>query len=149
MEMGMDPAMALSIAKAESNFCHERRSKYGISCRSKACSYAHHIAFCYSAVNKLIREFFLELGIQVLDEFDGVEIFLSAVHVRDPLAVVLSIVKIEHGSHRIHTQTIYVVSLNPVDGTADQEVFDLIFAIVKYPFCVTVQLAAAGQLAFL
>lgn len=29
MEMGMDPAMALSIAKAESNFCHERRSKYG------------------------------------------------------------------------------------------------------------------------
>lgn len=29
MEMGMDPALALSIAKAESNFCHERRSKYG------------------------------------------------------------------------------------------------------------------------
>lgn len=29
MEMGMDPALALSIAKAESNFCHERKSKYG------------------------------------------------------------------------------------------------------------------------
>lgn len=29
MEMGMDPAMALSIAKAESNFCHDRTSKYG------------------------------------------------------------------------------------------------------------------------
>lgn len=29
MEMGLDPAMALSIAKAESGFCHEKRSKYG------------------------------------------------------------------------------------------------------------------------
>ena len=27
--MGLDPAMALSIAKAESGFCHEKRSKYG------------------------------------------------------------------------------------------------------------------------
>ena len=29
MEMGMDPNMALSIAKAESGFCHEKKSKYG------------------------------------------------------------------------------------------------------------------------
>lgn len=29
MEMGLDPAMALSIAKKESNFRHDRRSKYG------------------------------------------------------------------------------------------------------------------------
>ena len=29
LEMGLDPALALSIAKAESGFCHERRSKYG------------------------------------------------------------------------------------------------------------------------
>ena len=29
MEMGVDPALALSIAKLESNFCHEKRSPYG------------------------------------------------------------------------------------------------------------------------
>lgn len=29
LEMGLDPAMALSIAKAESGFCHEKTSKYG------------------------------------------------------------------------------------------------------------------------
>lgn len=29
IEMGLDPAMALSIAKAESGFCHEKRSRYG------------------------------------------------------------------------------------------------------------------------
>ena len=29
MEMGIDPALALSIAQKESNFCHESRSKYG------------------------------------------------------------------------------------------------------------------------
>ena len=29
LEMGLDPAMALSIAKAESGFCHEKRSRYG------------------------------------------------------------------------------------------------------------------------
>ncbi len=29
VELGLDPALALSIAKAESNFCHEKKSKYG------------------------------------------------------------------------------------------------------------------------
>ena len=29
MEMGLDPALALSIAKAESGFCHNKRSRYG------------------------------------------------------------------------------------------------------------------------
>ena len=29
MELGIDPALALSIAKAESNFCHEKKSRYG------------------------------------------------------------------------------------------------------------------------
>lgn len=29
MEMGIDPALALSIAKKESNFCHESKSRYG------------------------------------------------------------------------------------------------------------------------
>ena len=29
LEMGLDPALALSIAKAESGFCHEKRSRYG------------------------------------------------------------------------------------------------------------------------
>ena len=29
MEMGIDPALALSIAKTESGFCHDKRSKHG------------------------------------------------------------------------------------------------------------------------
>lgn len=29
VEMGLDPALALSIAKQESGFCHERKSRYG------------------------------------------------------------------------------------------------------------------------
>lgn len=29
LEMGLDPALALSIAKVESNFCHEKQSRYG------------------------------------------------------------------------------------------------------------------------
>lgn len=29
VEMGLDPALALSIAKKESNFCHNRKSPYG------------------------------------------------------------------------------------------------------------------------
>lgn len=29
IEMGLDPALALSIAKAESGFCHEKKSRYG------------------------------------------------------------------------------------------------------------------------
>ncbi len=28
-EMGIDPALALSIAKAESGFCHDKKSRYG------------------------------------------------------------------------------------------------------------------------
>lgn len=29
MEMGLDPALALSIAKKESGFCHDKKSRYG------------------------------------------------------------------------------------------------------------------------
>ena len=29
MELGIDPALALSIAKQESGFCHEKKSPYG------------------------------------------------------------------------------------------------------------------------
>ena len=29
MDLGIDPALALSIAKAESGYCHEKRSRYG------------------------------------------------------------------------------------------------------------------------
>ena len=29
LELGLDPALALSIAKKESNFCHNKKSRYG------------------------------------------------------------------------------------------------------------------------
>ena len=53
-------------------------------------------------------------GIQVFQEFHRLQVLISAVHVRDPLARVLSIIKIQHGCHSVHPDPVGVKLLRPV-----------------------------------
>lgn len=50
----------------------------------------------------------LDNGIQMFEEFDRIQILVSAVFVRDPVAAALSIIKIKHRRNRIHTQTVHM-----------------------------------------
>ena len=56
-----------------------------------------------------------------MEKFDCFQILVSAVDIRHPFSFVLSIIKIEHGSHRIHTDTVHVEFTHPVIGTGLQE----------------------------
>jgi len=71
------------------------------------------------------------LGIEVLDELDGVQVLPPAVTVGDPLSLLSGIIQIEHGGHGIHPQPVYVVPVEPVEGIGHQKVLDLIAAVVE------------------
>ena len=70
-------------------------------------------------------------GIQVLEEFDGLQIFISAVFICHPLSVLFAIIQIKHGGHRIHTQTVHMEMFHPVQSVADEEIFHLVPAVIK------------------
>ena len=69
--------------------------------------------------------------IQMLEELNGLQISVSAVAVRYPLAVLPAIVKIQHGRHRIHPQPVDMVLIIPVERIADEEVLHLILGIIE------------------
>ena len=83
-------------------------------------------------------------GIQLLQEGDGLQIFLAALDILLPLAVLAVVVEIEHTGHGVHAQTVHMIAIYPEHGAGNQEAFDLLHAVVKdhrAPFLV---LTAAG-----
>ena len=73
-------------------------------------------------------------GNQCIDMFEKLnrfEIFILTVFICDPLAIFLAIIQIEHRCDSIHTQSVYMIMLNPHERTANQEVLHFIFAIIK------------------
>ena len=60
-------------------------------------------------------------GVQVLEELNGLQILVPAVHVGHPLPRLPVVVQIEHGGHRVHPQAVHVVLLQPEHGRGEQE----------------------------
>ena len=71
-----------------------------------------------------------QTGIHMLKELDGFEVLVLAVFVGYPLAVLLSIVKIQHGCDRIYTETVDMEELDPVKGVGHKEVLDFRTAVI-------------------
>ena len=65
------------------------------------------------------------------EKFNGFQILVAAVPVWHPLAILASVVEIEHGSYRIHAQAIYMKLLDPVEGVGNEEVGNLMLLIVE------------------
>ena len=55
-------------------------------------------------------------SVQVLEELDGLQVLMSAVHVGQPLPRLAVVVQVEHGGHRIYPQAVHVVLLQPEHG---------------------------------
>ena len=64
----------------------------------------HHNAFISS----------LHQSIQMFEEFNGFQILIAAVLVGNPLSVSLAVIKIQHGSNRIHTKSVHMEFFHPV-----------------------------------
>ena len=70
-------------------------------------------------------------GVHVLEELDRLEVLVSAVLVGQPLSVLLAVVQVQHGGHRIHADAVDVVVANPVEDVCNQEVLHLGLAEVE------------------
>ena len=53
-------------------------------------------------------------GIQMLDHFNRFQILIAAINIGNPLAILTSIIQIQHGSNRIHADSIGMELLCPV-----------------------------------
>ena len=69
--------------------------------------------------------------INMLKELDCFKILVATINVRNPLTVLLAIIKIEHRSNRIHTKSVNMIIFNPHECTADQEILNLILAVIE------------------
>ena len=71
-----------------------------------------------------------QAGIQVLEELDRFQVLVVAILVGHPLSVILSVVQIQHGSHRIYTKAVHMALFHPEQGVGQKEILDLRSAIV-------------------
>ena len=83
-------------------------------------------------------------GIEVFEELDRIEVFISAVFVGQPLAVLLAVVEIQHGGDCVNTDAVDVELLDPVENVCDQEVTDLMLAEIENTGTPVGMFAAAG-----
>src|SRR5688572_13532116 len=65
-------------------------------------------------------------GVEILEKRDSFEILVSSVLVGNPLAGFSRVVKIDHRRHRIDSQTIQVILLEPEQRIGSQEIADLV-----------------------
>ncbi|GFI49991.1 hypothetical protein IMSAGC020_01192 [Lachnospiraceae bacterium] len=70
--------------------------------------------------------------IQMLKEVDRLQVLIPAIFVRNPLSILLAIIKIEHRRHCVHTKPVHMELLHPVQRIRDQEITHFILTIVKY-----------------
>lgn len=73
---------------------------------------------------------FVDFGVEGTDKIDGFDIFLAAILVGDPLAILPGVVVVEHGRDGIDPEGVEVELFNPVEGVGDQVVTDLLAAKV-------------------
>ena len=67
----------------------------------------------------------------MLEELDGLEISVSTVLVRYPLAIFAAIVEVEHGRYCVDTESVDVILVIPVQRVADEEVLHLILTVIE------------------
>jgi len=69
--------------------------------------------------------------VEVAQEVDGVDVFLAAVAVGNPLPLLSRIVEVEHARHGVDPQAVHVEFLEPVEGVGQEIVPDLVAAVIE------------------
>ncbi len=68
----------------------------------------------------------VHVRIQLLQEADGLQVFVAAVLVGNPLALGASVVEVEHGGDRVHAQAVGVILVEPEQPAGEQEAAHLV-----------------------
>ena len=69
--------------------------------------------------------------VEAPEEAQGLEVLPAAVAVGDPLPLLPGIVEVEHRGHGVDAEAVGVVALEPEQGRADEELADLVAAVVE------------------
>ena len=69
--------------------------------------------------------------VELLQELDRVEVLVAAVLVRHPLALLAGVVQVQHRRDRVDPDAVGVVLAQPEQGVGDEEVADLVAAVVE------------------
>ena len=70
--------------------------------------------------------------VEALYEGDRLKVLVAAEPVRDPFSRLPRVVEVEHRGHRIDPQPVDVVLVEPEEGVRDEEVRDLVPAVIEY-----------------
>ena len=70
-------------------------------------------------------------GIEVTEKFNRFQILIFSVLVGNPLTILLAVVEIQHGCHGVNAQTVDMVFGQPIQRIGNQEILDLVSAVVK------------------
>lgn len=79
------------------------------------------------------------------EELDSLEVFVFTVFIRKPVSVAAAVIQVQHGRDGIYAETVNMEVLYPVEGVSDQEVFDLIFAVIE-DLCAPVRVLALSRI---
>ena len=69
--------------------------------------------------------------VDLAQEFDGLEVFATAMPIGHPFAGLARIIEVKHRGHRVDAEAIDVKTLQPRQGGADQKAADLVAAVVE------------------
>ena len=81
------------------------------------------------------RELGVRQVVELADEVDGLEVLAPAVLVGNPLPGLPRIIQVEHRGHRIHPQAVHVEAVAPEQRVGQQEIHDLVPAVVEDQAC--------------
>ena len=70
--------------------------------------------------------------IQMFEEFDRFQILILSIDIRHPVACTAAIIQIQHGGHRIYTQSVNMELFYPVQSIGNQEILYFVLSIIKY-----------------
>src|SRR5437764_9949592 len=69
--------------------------------------------------------------IETPEKVDGFQVFAAAVLVRNPLPLFARIIEVKHGSHRIDTQSVNVITLQPEHCARHQKTANFGSAVIE------------------
>ena len=67
----------------------------------------------------------------MLEELDRLQILIAAVFVGYPLAVLLTVIQIEHRCHGVYAYSVDMIFFDPEKGIGNQEVPDFVLPIIE------------------
>ena len=70
-------------------------------------------------------------SVELAHKLNGGDVFLAAVLVGNPLALLPGIIQVDHAGHGVDTQPVHMKFLEPVQGVGQQEVFHLMAVVIK------------------